>query len=87
MFYGTTWIGGFGVTWTGVTLSGVDGLALLQWFGADAVFDTSILSTRVINALIAAEINELFEFVRLPLVIAYTPALHRRLRGAAKKQG
>jgi len=44
------------------------------------VFDTSALSPTLVNALIAAEINELGEFVRLPLVIATTPALSRRLK-------
>jgi len=48
--------------------------------GADNVFDTSALSPTLVNALIAAEINELGEFVRLPLVIATTPALSRRLK-------
>ena len=81
LYYTTTWLGGFGVAFGGVTLAGLDGVAALQWLGADAVIDTSQFSTRVVNALIAAEINELFEFVRLPLVIATTPALSRRLRG------
>jgi hypothetical protein len=80
-FYATPWLGGFGVCWAGVTVTGVDGVALLQWLGADAVIDTTALSPQLINALIAAELNELGEFVRLPLVIATTPALSRRLRG------
>mmetsp|Transcript_28838 Transcript_28838/g.87337 ORF Transcript_28838/g.87337 Transcript_28838/m.87337 type:complete len:213 (-) Transcript_28838:69-707(-) len=79
-FYAVTWLGGFGVCWTGVTIAGVDGVALLQYLGADNVFDTSALSPTLVNALIAAEINELGEFVRLPLVIATTPALSRRLK-------
>ena len=80
-YYTTAWLGGFGVCYGAVSVAGVDGLALLQYLGVDAVIDTSILSTRMINALIAAEINELAEFVRLPFVIATTPALSRRLRG------
>jgi hypothetical protein len=83
LYYTTTWLGGFGIAFGGVTLAGLDGLALLQYLGADSVIDTSQFSTRVINALIAAEINELAEFVRLPLVIATTPALSRRLRGGS----
>ena len=85
MLYTSSWLAGFGVTYTGVTVAGVDGVALLQWLGADAVIDTSMFSPRVVNALIAAEINELAEFIRLPLVIAYTPALSRRLRGEKKE--
>ena len=26
-YYGTTWLGGFGVCWAGVTVAGVDGVA------------------------------------------------------------
>lgn len=81
LYYTATWLGGFGVAFGGVTLAGLDGVALLQYLGADSVIDTTQFSTRVVNALIAAEINELFEFVRLPLVITTTPALSRRLRG------
>lgn len=79
-YYGTTWLGGFGVCWAGVTVAGVDGVALLQYLGADSVMDTSKLSPWLINALIAGEINELADFVRLPFVIATTPALSRRLK-------
>ena len=32
-FYAITWLGGFGVCWTGVTIAGVDGVALLQYLG------------------------------------------------------
>ena len=80
LYYTATWLGGFGVAFGGVTLAGLDGVALLRYLGADSVIDTTQFSTRVVNALIAAEINELFEFVRLPLVITTTPALSRRLR-------
>ena len=79
-YYATTWLGGFGVCWAGVSVAGLDGVALLQYLGADAVIDTRTLSPQLINALIAAEINELADFVRLPLVIATTPALSRRLK-------
>jgi Protein of unknown function (DUF1279) len=79
-YYGTTWLGGFGVCWAGVTVAGVDGVALLQYLGADSVMDTNKLSPWLINALIAGEINELADFVRLPFVIATTPALSRRLK-------
>ena len=82
--YGTTWLGGFGVCWAGVTIAGVDGVALLQYVGADAIIDTSMFSPRLINALIAAEINELADFVRLPMVIAYTPTMSRRLKAMRK---
>lgn len=84
-YYTTTWLGGFGVCWGAVTLTGLDGVHLLQQLGADSVIDTSALSPGLINALIAAEINELGDFVRLPLVIATTPALSRRLKAMRGK--
>jgi hypothetical protein len=80
-YYATTWLGGFGVAYGGVELAGLDGVALLNYVGVDHYLDTSQLSPKLINILIAAEINELADFVRLPLVIATTPALSRRLRG------
>ena len=83
-YYATTYAAGFGICWTAVTATGLDGVALLQQLGIDSYIDTSVLSTRVINALIAAEINEMFDLVRLPFVIATTPSLSRRLgRGSA----
>ena len=85
-YYATTYAAGFGVCWTAVSVVGLDGVALLQYLGVDQVFDTSVLSARVINALIAAEINEMFDIVRVPFVIATTPALSRRLRGSPSKQ-
>lgn len=80
-YYATTYFAGFGVSWAAVTFTGLDGVALLQYLGADQVIDTSMFSARMINALIAAEINETFDIVRLPFVIATTPMLSRRLRG------
>ena len=82
--YTTTWLGGFGVFYSGITLAGLDGVALVQQLGADSVIDTSQFSKPLVNALIAAECNELLEFVRLPLVIGFTPALSRRLRGGGE---
>jgi len=86
-FYATTWLGGFGVCWAGVTIAGLDGVALLQYLGADSFIDTSQLSPSLINALIAAEINELGDFVRLPMVITMTPALSRRLKAMRAENG
>ena len=85
-YYATTYMVGFGASWSAITLAGVDGVALLNWLGVDSYVDTSFLSPRVINALIAAEINETFDLVRLPFVIATTPALSRRLRGTPSEK-
>ena len=86
-YYATTWTAGFGVCYGGVTLAGIDGLALIEnvmsFVGANNYvhIDFSMFSPRIVNALIAAEMNELLEFVRLPFIIATTPALTRRWRG------
>ena len=61
-----------------MTFFGLDGVALLQQLGADSVIDTTALSPRLINAFIAAEINELIDLFRLPMVIATTPAVGRK---------
>ena len=74
-WYGVTWGAGFGVCWTGVTLSGLDDVELLRWLGAEQVIDLNAFSPRVVNALIAAEINELAEPIRLPLVLVDARAL------------
>ena len=37
LYYTATWLGGFGVAFGGVTLAGLDGVALLQYLGADSV--------------------------------------------------
>lgn len=79
--YTTSWVGCFGVFYGGITLVGLDGVALLQQLGADSIIDTSQFSKPLVNALIAAECNELLEFVRLPIVIGMTPTLSRRWRG------
>ena len=86
-YYATTYAAGFGVCWSAITVGGLDGVALLQWLGVDNVFDTSMLSTRVVNALIALECNEMLDVVRLPFVLATTPALSRRLRGPPPTPG
>lgn len=86
-WYGVTWGAGFGVCWTGVTLSGLDGVELLRWLGAEQVIDLNAFSPRVVNALIAAEINELAEPIRLPLVLTSTPALSRALRARGWRSG
>ena len=61
-YYATVWLCGFGVCWGGMTACAIDGIAILKYVGADMIMDTSSLSPRLINALIAAEIND----VRLP---------------------
>ena len=79
-WYTVNWASGFACCWGAVTFFGLDGVALLQQLGADSVIDTTALSPRLINAFIAAEINELIDLVRLPMVIATTPAVGRKLK-------
>ena len=92
-FYVTTWTAGAAVCYGGITIAGVDGIALLKYLTVDEMLlthtsiDISGWSPALINGLIALELNEMLEYVRLPVVIAMTPALSRALapyrRGAA----
>ena len=92
-FYVTTWTAGAAVCYGGITIAGVDGIALLKYLTVDEMLlthtsiDISGWSPALINGLIALELNEMLEYVRLPVVIAMTPALSRYIapyrRGAA----
>ena len=91
----TTWTAGAAVCYGGITIAGIDGIALLKYLTVDEMLlqhtriDISGWSPALINGLIALELNELLEYVRLPVVIATTPTLSRMLapyrRGAATK--
>ena len=94
-YYVTTWTAGAAVCYGGITIAGIDGIALLKYLTVDEMLlqhtriDISGWSPALINGLIALELNELLEYVRLPVVIATTPTLSRMLapyrRGAATK--
>lgn len=85
-YYVTTWTAGAAVCYGGITIAGVDGIALLKYLTVDEMLlqhtsiDISGWSPALINGLIALELNEMLEYVRLPVVIATTPALSRMLR-------
>jgi uncharacterized membrane protein len=86
VYYISAWAANFGVFFGAITFGGLDGIQLLTSFGVDAMLrdaislDISGFSPHMINALIAAECCELLEWVRLPFVLATTPALSRWLR-------
>ena len=94
-YYVTTWTAGAAVCYGGITIAGIDGIALLKYLTVDEMLlqhtriDISGWSPALINGLIALELNELLEYVRLPVVIATTPTLSRMLapyrRGTATK--
>ena len=80
ILYAGTWVSGFGAIYAAIETANVDGIAILQWCGIENFIDVSGWNPRLVNAVIAAEINDLAEPIRLPLVIAGTPAVSR-LRG------
>lgn len=100
--YGWVFIGYWTATWavtgvgiySGIMLFDVNGLALLQqgldFFGvreeADEVLNVNEWSPGLVNVIIAAEINELIEPLRLPLVISTTPAFARWWRQLRNKK-
>ena len=83
--YATLYTAGLGVAYTGVCLSGLDAQEWIKWSGVEAAagIDLSGLSPRLINGVIALEMNELAEFVRLPTVLLLTPKVTRLIRGPA----
>jgi len=68
-----TWVAGALVCYGVIEALGIDGIALLRSLGSDNIYDISEWDPRILNALIAIEVNELFEIVRFPLIIATTP--------------
>mmetsp|Transcript_14284 Transcript_14284/g.15900 ORF Transcript_14284/g.15900 Transcript_14284/m.15900 type:complete len:320 (+) Transcript_14284:1500-2459(+) len=72
--------------WMGLECFGLDGVALLEYIGVDNVIPSiSNWNPSLINGLIAIEINELGEIVRLPLVISTTPTVAKMWRNRGKK--
>ena len=68
-----TWVAGALACYGVIEILGIDGVALLRSLGSDNIYDISEWDPRILNALIAIEVNELFEIVRFPLIIATTP--------------
>ena len=90
--YAATWTAGAAVCYGAITVAGLDGISLLKWLTVDALLqqhasiDINGWSPALVNGVIALELNECLEWVRLPMVIATTPALSRMLapyRGGA----
>ncbi|KAL1504177.1 hypothetical protein AB1Y20_010586 [Prymnesium parvum] len=81
--YAAAYCTSFGAAWGAISFFDVDPIALLRYFGADGLVDTSKLSPRVANAFIAMTIADLLEPIRLPLVLFATPMISalRRRRG------
>ena len=85
-YYATMWIAGYIPCYFALEYFGVDGVEFLKWLGVDEHVDISVIEPKYINALLAMEVNELFEIVRIPFVIATTPALSRRLKRGSANQ-
>lgn len=82
VYWGASWVVCFVPIFGAIQMHIVpyDGMDLLHMLGADQAFDISQWSPALVNAVVAAEVNELLEFVRLPAIIATTPAVSRWLR-------
>ena len=82
--YATLYTAGLGVAYTGVCLSGLDAQEWIRWSGVEAAAGIDLSAfARLINGVIALEMNELAEFVRLPTVLLLTPKVTRLIRGPA----
>ena len=69
-----------GAAWAALSVAKVDSIALMRRLGSDRVIDLSEWSPGWVNAAVATVIADFAEPVRLPLVVAATPALGRMLR-------
>ena len=82
-YYAAMWVAGYIPCYFALEYMGVDGIEFIKWLGVDEHVDISLIERiepKYINMLLAMEVNELFEIVRVPFVIATTPALSRRLK-------
>jgi hypothetical protein len=90
-YWAATWTAGFIPCYAALDLGGVDGVALFDavqdYMALETRLDISMVDPRFVNALIAMEINELFEIVRLPAVIATTPKVAAWWRSRGGKGG
>ena len=73
-YYATVWAVPIVPIWAGLESFGLDGVSLLLWLGVDSIYaGVSDWNPSIVNFFIATEINEMFEIVRLPVVISTTP--------------
>ena len=86
-YYSALWIAGYIPCFAGLEYFGVDGVAFLEWLGVGEHVDITAWNPKYINALLAMEVNELFEIVRLPLVITTTPAVSRWIKSKRQQGG
>jgi hypothetical protein len=87
-YYGTTFLVPIPFLWAGLEIGGLDGVGLLQWLGADKLYEgVNEWNNSFINLLVALEMNELLEFVRLPLILSTTPKVAHwwRSRGSTSQ--
>ncbi len=84
-YYGTTFLVPIPFLWAGLEIGGLDGVGLLQWLGADKIYEgVNEWNNSFINLLVALEMNELLEFVRLPLILSTTPKVAHWWRSRGK---
>lgn len=75
-YYGITYITPIVPFYISLQYFGVDGVEILEWvdkwvgFGQDKI---DMLNPTYVNIAIAGEMNELLEFIRLPVVLTTTP--------------
>jgi hypothetical protein len=79
-YYGAAWLAGYIPSFIVLEAAGVDARSLLDWVGLDQYCDYSEVSPTLINAFLAVEVNEVLDWVRLPVVLATTPRLSAWLK-------
>eukprot|EP00301_Raphidiophrys_heterophryoidea_P027272 c957_g1_i1.p1 GENE.c957_g1_i1~~c957_g1_i1.p1 ORF type:complete len:257 (-),score=55.48 c957_g1_i1:197-967(-) len=75
--YGTAWVTNFAVVYAVMGLAHFDGLAMLQQTGIENMLhmDLHTVPPQAVTGLVAMEITEQLDIVRLPLLFKATPAL------------
>ena len=87
-YYGAVWVVSNGVCFAVLETAGVDGVEILLWFGADQLYaGITDWNKHIVNAVLAIEITECFELIRLPFVMATTPRVAEWWRSRGSKEG
>ena len=88
------WTAGFGLSFSALTLASFDGVDMMLYIfhmtgidGKGLGLDVETWPTWAVNGVIAVEMNEILEPLRLPLVLTTTPAVARALRGYRSRAG
>jgi len=85
--YSSAWMTTFVPIFGALEMGALDCVSLIETIGLDSVIETQSLNVRMINFIVAVEVNELLEIGRLPLVAAATPSVATWWRARKERRG